>query len=707
MGFIPTLIQVAIIASIGLSGCASSASSGAGGGPGAGTVGKGLATVAGVAFGASVWHRLRRHGKARAAAPTSVADADADPPLAAINAPLETIDWEGTTATVFGISSATGGEGDPNAIPDGLGSFPYATEADYRSKSTPQAAAPGEVIADDESARWLSVRVTDSDGHRLATFSAGAENTLRVRVGPSHDDWMIAEGAPPVDRQLPPDAFDQGDLPLFVLVQVPDLSVRKMAEIRLPPIGPSSVAIFPLHLPASLDHLVVDISLLDRNRVLQRLTISGLCLSDSNTTRASRFTLTFAGIRPGLNDLANRTRFDAAFIVEADDDEMGTTVVRDDELIRCENMNLGNAEYAISEVLAQISSEGWRSEGFDTPQMAELFRGLAFQGRLLSESLGRRVMELLGNSEATRLQVVVTNPNAFLPLEFIYDLASPSELSSLCPNWRSALANGRCDDQHHLVNELGQMTVICPSGFWGISKVIERHVEVPRPTPHDAEVTQSETSTARRSLRPVTNALFGASSKVKPVPRQQIIEGLEMATGAPSEPVRSWQEWVHLIRQRDPELLVLLSHTTKVEGTIALEIEGDQRLVLAQINTRYVRSRDDLTPVVLLIGCNTGVLDHTQIQSFVTRFRLVGASIVVGTLIPIRSSRAAVVATTIIAGLVKGGADDNSEDWRFGDLMTALRRELLARGEPSGLALTFFGDSDWTLPRGGEHGLPN
>ena len=44
-----------------------------------------------------------------------------------------------------------------------------------------------------------------------------------------------------------------------------------------------------------------------------------------------------------------------------------------------------------------------------------------------------------------RIQVVVTETEAFIPVEFVYDLPTPTVDAGLCDNAERALADGRCD----------------------------------------------------------------------------------------------------------------------------------------------------------------------------------------------------------------------------------------------------------------------
>ena len=58
----------------------------------------------------------------------------------------------------------------------------------------------------------------------------------------------------------------------------------------------------------------------------------------------------------------------------------------------------------------------------------------------------------------------MTDTEAFIPVEFIYDLPAPTLDAGLCANARKALRDGRCDPANHPDGDLpGTSSVVCPS----------------------------------------------------------------------------------------------------------------------------------------------------------------------------------------------------------------------------------------------------
>ena len=142
-----------------------------------------------------------------------------------------------------------------------------------------------------------------------------------------------------------------------------------------------------------------------------------------------------------------------------------------------------------------------------------------------------------------------------------------------------------------------------------------------------------------------------------------------------------------------PTLLVLLSHTAEEQSTAALEIGKGETCLGVQLLPTFVRSSDEDAPIVLLLGCETAVSDEWQ--SFVSRFQDLGAALVVGTTASVIGERAAPVAREVAAEIA--AASKRKKPTAAGDLITSLRRKLLAKGELTALCLTAFGDAGWQL----------
>jgi hypothetical protein len=243
--------------------------------------------------------------------------------------------------------------------------------------------------------------------------------------------------------------------------------------------------------------------------------------------------------------------------------------------------------------------------------------------------------------------------------------------------------------------------VICPLGFWGLNRVIERHAY----DPNDAKDLgsadfgiQSEPVKGRNRLNVLATALVAASNNVDSVvagSKQKILDALDSATGKQSKCVDSWDDWISDIDGRSPSLLVLLPHTLKDLRTNQqiLEISEDQRLMYGNLQRKHVLGKSGLPhPLVILMGCKTAAPDIPY-ESFVYKFRLFGAALVVGTGSTILGRHAA----TVTQNFIKDIATIKSTNVTFGELMLKARRKLVADGMLMALCLTSYGDTDWLL----------
>ena len=443
-----------------------------------------------------------------------------------------------------------------------------------------------------------------------------------------------------------------------------------------------------------------------RNRVLQSALLRAPVAATA--TRRDRIELTIeAALRPGLTELGGRSRFGASILHNhAQDGRPSGTLLQGSQAVP---FDLDGVEPLVAKITADLTAAALDPDAYGPTLDAEgtvglLFR-LANQGALLHD-------ELFGNhpafkelaATAERIQIVAADPNAVLPLEYVYELPVPVAPPTLCPNARQALLDGRCSPEHHPVDAQGHASVVCPSGFWAMSRVIERHVADPEGVRRtgSAFTVDADPVGARDVLSGLTGAVFAASARMDRAvagSSTKVEAALALATGRPATRVRTWADWTSDVGAHAPSLLVLLAHSAvdDVTGLGALEIEEDQRVPASQINEHYVLGAAGDHPIVLLLGCDTAV-PELQYQTFVTRFRMAKAALVVGTIATVAGSHAAGVAASLVQALRE---IDASRDPAFGDLLREVRRRLLADGEVMALALTSYGDADWRFPAPG------
>ncbi len=531
-----------------------------------------------------------------------------------------------------------------------------------------------------------------------------APHMVSVRIGTESEAWVSADLIFP-DDELP---MHEDQHKLTVVFSEPRLLPEpQTATVILPRAGDSTECQFYFHTRPGVTNLEARIIVLHRNRVLQTaLLIARIEENPESLPETSKVELLIeAVIRPSMADLGGRRAFDAALILNHDTHRVpGIAAIAGNHASFYSPPDLDKEIGFFDEVLSDIADDPEKySGGLTSPGTSDLLRDFAQHGSLLYESIvdDRITNDAIVNSK--RIQVISAEPEARLPVEFLYDRKSPKHDAVLCPGAAAALEDGHCPGTCPTGDE--QSSVVCPLGFWGLTKIIERHT-------HSKEFTktaidgdfrfQAEPTSTRPFLDLLTGSLMAASDRVdkkSPGGVNSVKSMLETATKKSPAVAKSWKEWVDDITTDSPSILVLLAHTARTANALQeLEIsdgsEGTQ-LPVNELETKFVRNPNSTQPpLVLLIGCETGAPDITFL-GFVTKFRRVGAAIVVSTGSTILGRHAAPVARAFVDQLAIHVAASGGIS--FGDTMLAVRRKLLAQGLPMVLCLMSYGDADWQL----------
>ncbi len=421
--------------------------------------------------------------------------------------------------------------------------------------------------------------------------------------------------------------------------------------------------------------------------------------------RDLRIDFTIAAVRPGLGDLDSRRSFDAAILTSRTLDGHSAVVgVHDDRIARFDDAGLERTTPNIIGILTQLADD---PDSFKPPLSSDkptaLLRSLALQGVQLYKSVGQSIEAQLHGDDLTRIQVLTSDANEFVPIEFIYDLPPPSFDARLCPNWQSALVSGKCEAKNHPAIPGDLSSVVCPLGFWALSKVIERQVVGIGNSLSELGSgrvgVRSEPSSQRPHLAGVNGALLGVSSKVDSVRAgsADVFAALKTVTRQRAWQATSWLAWEQGVTKWKPGLLVLIAHTESIQSTAALEIGTADYKAVAHINASLVQGEPGSSPMILLLGCDTAVANR-DLQSFVGAFRDSGAALVVGTIAAILGENAAPMAQALIGAIADAAERTTARSTIcFGDVMLNIRRQLLGNGELMALCLTSYGDADWQL----------
>ncbi len=544
-------------------------------------------------------------------------------------------------------------------------------------------------------------------------FRVLSSYTVRLRVGPAETGWLgpevqDADTTFPYD-QLPADATRH--TLTITLTEPTHIPQPLVAEVQIGRAGPSTVATFKFATSAKAGPFQARIAIAHKNRVLQTALLEAEVLpARKKPAPSTRLKLIVERVvRPQLQELDKRAEYAASLTVAAT--SSGTPAVfalAENRAVLRGMGSIANKIAAINLRLSEVANAPRQyAGGLASPAVAELFRFLADKGTalhrfLVDDQMDTALRERLRNGN--HLQIVTLTPDAFFPAEFLYEFAPPAPNATVCPNAIAALQNPGtarvCTAADHAIADGSGSKHVCPFGFWGLSRVIERHAyHRLGDAPAGDYVLQAEPFAGRRAIELTDAALFAASQRVdqeKAGTARRLHQKLQRVLGLDVGFARTWQEWQDLVKARHPGILIALPHAESVEqyGDVdySLEIAGD--LLKAElISTRHVRHGEQAAaPLVVLLGCDTAV-PQSEIDSLVGKFRSAGAGIVVGTVASVLGSQASAMAEAIAAQL----ATNHGAEVPFGDLLLAARRQALGTGLVMALCVAGFGDADWLI----------
>lgn len=585
----------------------------------------------------------------------------------------------------------------------------FLSEAGDASELARMERRAGPLIDRAAAARRLQARIeaTRALGVARDRLLADAEHRIDVRIGRPDAGWLEADAAFPED-QLPPG----GPHRLTVVLTEPDLLERPQVDtIELPVVGNSTVATFTL--TTRPDTVAVDarVLVLAGNRVLQTARLpdavdpaghetapgaeAGVAAADGDRRVDPAQPETV--VAPLAGDLGERRSFDAALVVGRDTGgATGITAVADDVagIVRLDDATVTGAVDKISRRLGEIVETPEDFASLDADGSVELLVFLANHGRLMHQVLVRdelHVAEVLASSRY--LQIVSAHKDTYFPFELAYEFDAPKPDATLCPHATAALQSddptAGCPGEH-------TRETVCPLGFWGLTRVIERHTFTAAEEVTGAFMLRGHPTRDRGTVRLGSNVV-ATSDRVDNFAAGSIdsVVAALRATGGAHRRVAAWDEWSDAVTDERPSLLMLLPHTVfnDVTEQPGLEIGADERRWLPEIDTRFMPPED--TPaVVALLGCETARAGQLSYEQFPKILRLAGAKVIIATLTEILGRHAAPIARRFTEELHAACADGPVG---VGEVFVRLRRHLVAGGMLPVLALAAFGDADWLI----------
>jgi hypothetical protein len=452
-------------------------------------------------------------------------------------------------------------------------------------------------------------------------------------------------------------------------------------ELVVPRVGRSRDARLPWNLPDTAKPVQARIVVLYHNRVIQTALLSGTVGAPAKLTE--RLVLWQA-----LNHLDDRQRFDRAFILNHDDTGNATVISHADGSTAVEALPEVNAITGrIRNSLLRAATETTAK----TSGTSDVVRRILIEAAVHGRDLFMTLMAYLQNfAAAKRVQIVSARPGWFLPLELIYDRPAPKNDATLCKNWVAGTGCGQ-----HCFQSDTDKSVMCPSVFWGMSRVIERHYAELTDPNGTAFLLTAEPTRSRRTLT-LTHAALAASAKVRAADVTNTQAQLMKPTVA-----ADWPAWEGALTDTLTDLLVLMPHTDF--KTTALEIsphpkgrkalkDEDIKLLRGRLERTHVTGDRDVTPVVVLFGCDTAGFEDDP-SGYAGRFMQLGAAVVLSTLTMLLNRHAAEMSQLLAAMLL----DKSRPEQPVGDLVAKFRRDAVRAGLVSALAVTALGDADWKV----------
>ena len=476
-----------------------------------------------------------------------------------------------------------------------------------------------------------------------------------------------------------------------------------LGEIFLPRQGDSNSAEF-VFTPRAEGQFEGRISVVHRGRVLQTVLLHTQVAATPGKAPETALGITLddeTHVRHDWSDLGKRRQFDLAIVLNHT--HTGEPTLTGVTGHRAWATNLDGIEQPVRRLNELISvvahSVADYGDGLDQGENPALLVKLARVGANLYSVLYKDQLKDLatdgfdvGDASVTYLQVVSARPDAVVPLEFMYDFNAPDPGATVCPQHREALAKGRCPDPCARTSQ--PRAHVCPMGFWGLKKVIERHIFDPKATtPAGAQVVvQVEAIESRDQLDLSAGALVGHSQEVKAAEVVGLVNSLGATLGINVPVVKDWDDWIATVKNRHPALLVAFPHNEGKEEDVLLEI-GGKKLFTLDLPRDYVRTLEGSPPVVFLLGCDVAGTAQ-DFSSHIRYFRQAGAAVVVSTIATVFGAHAVRVGEAIVARLVQTTEPDKV---RIGEAIRDAKRAAMLDSVPMALCVVAFGDADWRL----------
>lgn len=527
-------------------------------------------------------------------------------------------------------------------------------------------------------------------------FLVGKPAEVDLRIGPRQDDWQsMPHGFPDGDLFLERDAAS-----LTVWLTEPDqLEAPVSGKLRLPRDG-ASVPCTLRFTPRQVGHFEGRITVLHRGRVLQTALLVAQVNDEesfafnSNAPELRRIT----PVRYNLGDISSRRYYDLAIVENhTEADTPRTVALSPDRAWIADGSALIDHLREISESLTEVAkSTSDFAEGIGGEEGKRILIDLARSGSSLNNLLMREHLQRPGNNASVAKMEfiqIVSMRSETVPLEFAYEFPPPQENATLCAHWRQALNDGKCDASCGG----GSRQRVCPMGFWGVSKVIERHqLSYEHRVDGKEYFLQSEPTRQAGAITVGGPVVFSGSARINADALEKVRAALEAAPGVEAVLVKTWEQWASEVSNRNPRLILSMPHTDGTNRDVSLEISQQTIMSIDLTQDHVCPQPDGRPPIVVLLGCEVAA-PTSAFSRHVAAFNHNGAAVVLATFATVAASHAVEVAAVLATELLKR----RTEPFRLGEAIRAVKRRSLLNNLIMPLCVVAYGDADWRIETNG------
>ena len=313
-------------------------------------------------------------------------------------------------------------------------------------------------------------------------------------------------------------------------------------------------------------------------------------------------------------------------------------------------------------------------------------RGYAFYDHVVDKLSGGRAKsdELAAlMRKPGRVQIALKeSARHFIPSALIYDYSLDTGLADgdykICPSFQKAFAAKVPLDNADCFNGLcpttDDLSVICPSGFWGFRHYVGMPLSITTAGDAPPEILW-------QGARHLTMAA-ATSLDFKDAHHQEL---LGLGGGLKWDYTESRDEALRLMKQASPHLIYFYCHGGMDGKEPYIRVGPSKGPMLKESLLRATRIQwNEPRPLVFINGCHTTALEPEQALEFVSSFVTVAnAAGVIGTEITVFESLARAFASNFLKSFIVDGKS-------IGESIRSARLALLKSGNPLGLVYLPF-----------------